>query len=81
MLTKADSHLTMHWIKEVEIAKPVDVILTSRSIVGRRDFPDYDLLDAMIASASKRLQSKCRRAACSEIRPIVARKADCLHDL
>ena len=43
----ADPHLTMHWIKEVEIAKSIDELMTSRSIVGRNDFPDYDMLDAM----------------------------------
>ena len=32
--------------------------MTSRSIVGRRDFPDYDMLDAMIASTSKKLFDK-----------------------
>ena len=50
-----DPHLTMHWIKEVEIAKSIDELMTSRSIVGRTDFPDNDMLDAMIASALKRL--------------------------
>ena len=53
-----DPHLTMHWIKEVEIAKSSDELLTSRSIVGRNEFPeftDYDMLCAMIASALKRL--------------------------
>ena len=54
----ADPHLTMHWIKEVEIAKSIDELLTSRSILGRNDFPDYDVLDAMIASAFKRLLNK-----------------------
>ena len=29
--------------------------MTSRSIVGRDDFPDFDMLDAMIASALKKL--------------------------
>ena len=48
----------MHWIKEVEIAKSIDELMTSRSIVGRNDFPDYDMLDAMIASALKRLLDK-----------------------
>ena len=48
-------HLTMHWIKEVEIAKSVDDLMTSRPITGRTDFPDYDMLDAMIASALKKL--------------------------
>ena len=32
--------------------------MTSRSIVGRNDFPDYDMLDAMISSALKRLLDK-----------------------
>ena len=50
----ADPHLTMHWIKEIKIAKPIDELMTSRTIVGRTDFPDYDVLDAMIASALKK---------------------------
>ena len=45
----------MHWIKEVEIAKSIDELVTSGSIVARNDFPDYDMLDAMIAFALKRL--------------------------
>ena len=45
----------MHWIKEVEIATSIDGIMTSQSITGRRDFPDYDMLVAMIASALKKL--------------------------
>ena len=39
-------HLTMHWIKEVEIAKSIDELMTSRSIIGRTDFLDFDMLDA-----------------------------------
>ena len=54
----ADPHLTMHWIKEVEIARSIDELMTSRSILGRNDFTDYDMLDAMIASALKRLLDK-----------------------
>ena len=54
----ADSHLSMHWNKAVEIAKSIDELMTSRSIVGRNDFPDNDMLDAMIASALKRLLDK-----------------------
>ena len=45
----------MHWIKEVEIAKinwRTCDIATDR---GRTDFPDFDMLDAMIASALKKL--------------------------
>ena len=35
---KADPQTTMHWIKEVEIAKSIYELMTSRSIVGRDDF-------------------------------------------
>ena len=48
----------MQWIKEAETAKPIDELLTSRSITGRTDSPDYDVLDAIIASALKRLLDK-----------------------
>ena len=51
-------HLTMHWIKVVEIAKSTDERMTSRSILERTDFPGYDMLDAMIASALKKLLDK-----------------------
>ena len=54
----ADSHITMHWIKEVEMAKSIDERVTSRSIVGRTNSPDFDVLDAMIASALKTLLDK-----------------------
>ena len=45
----------MLWIKEVEIAKSVDDLLTS-TIEGR-DFIDFETLDAKIASALKRIIS------------------------
>ena len=86
----ADPALTMHWIKEVEKAKSIDELVTSRSTLGRNDFPVFDMLDAMIASALKRLldkrirfrkKSKCRRAARSKIPPILTRETNCLHDL
>ena len=54
----ADPQVTMHWIKEVETARSLDELMTSRSIVGRTDFPDFDVLDVMIASALKRLLDK-----------------------
>ena len=56
--TTANPHLTMQWIKEVEIAKSIDELLTSRSIVERTDFPDYDMLCAMIVSALTKLFDK-----------------------
>ena len=54
-LSTADPQITKHWIKEVEIAKLIGELVTSRSIVMRTDFPDFDMLDAMIASALKKL--------------------------
>ena len=48
----------MHWMKEVEIAKSIADLMTSQSITGRPDFPDCDMLDAMIASALKRVRDK-----------------------
>ena len=53
-LRTADHQITMLWIKEVEIAKLPDEPLISRSIVVKY-FPDFDLLDAMIASALNKL--------------------------
>ena len=47
----ADLHLAMHWIKEVEVAYLIHEHMTSRSIMERTDFPGYDMLDAMIATA------------------------------
>ena len=55
----ADPQLSMHWIKEFEFSKSIDELLTSRSITRRTDFSDYDLLDAMIASALKKLLINC----------------------
>ena len=37
----------MRWTKEGEIAKSIHKLMTSRSIVGRNDFPDYDMFDAI----------------------------------
>ena len=51
-------------------------------------FPDFDVLDAMIASALQKLHAvkcsekgKCRRAASSDFRPNLTRKTNCVHDL
>ena len=47
--------ITVHWIKEVEIAKSKVDLMTSQSITGRRVFPDYEMLGAKITSALKKL--------------------------
>ena len=44
----------MQRIKEIEIAKSVDDLISTRSILGRPDFPDYDELDAMMAFAFRK---------------------------
>ena len=58
----------MHWTKEVEIAKSIDELMTSRPIVGH-DFSDFDMLDAMVGSTSKKLlntQIHFRKRVCVE---------------
>ena len=75
-LKTANPQITMQWITEVEKAKSIDELKTSQSILGRRDFPDYEMLDVIIVSSleklfsshGKFLKSKCRRAACSKVR-------------
>ena len=83
----ADPHLTMHWIKEVEIA---DELMTSRSIMERTDFLFYDMLDAMIASALLKLLNTHvhfrKRASVEEQRAqqydrISRGRQNCSHDL
>ena len=41
--------------KKLRKQKSIDGHVTSQSIAGRRDFPDYEVLDAMNASALNRL--------------------------
>ena len=50
----AEPQVTMLWIKEVEMAKSIDELMKSRSIVGRTYFPDFDMHDAMIALVLKK---------------------------
>ena len=45
----------MLWIKEVEIATSIDELVTSRSNTGQPNFLDFNMLDAMIVSALKKL--------------------------
>ena len=47
----------LQWIKEIEAAKSLDVLITSKSITGK-DFTDYEELDLMMASALKRCYDK-----------------------
>ena len=88
-LRTADPQITLHWIEEVEIAKSIDELMTSRWIVGH-DFPDFDVIDEMIASALKKLlktQIHLRRRVdveeqgAQKTRQIPTRKTNCVHDL
>ena len=56
----------VQWIKEVEMATSIDDLMTSQSIAGRRDFTDYEMLDAKVASTLKKiiecaLPKECQR--------------------
>ena len=44
----------MQWIKEVELVEPVDDLKSSRSIIGTLG-PDFELIDARIASALNKI--------------------------
>ena len=44
----------MSWIKEVEMAKSTDDLVTSQSIEGR-EFTDFEVLDAQMAYALKKM--------------------------
>ena len=48
--------VTMSRVKEMEIAKTVDDLVTSQSIEGRK-FTDFEVLDAKIASALRKIIS------------------------
>ena len=43
-LRTADPQITMLWNKEVEIAKSIDELVTTRSITGQHHFFDFDWL-------------------------------------
>ena len=47
----------LQWIMEIEAAKSLDDLITPKSITGK-DFPDYEELDLMMASALKRCYDK-----------------------
>ena len=50
-----EPQVTMLWIKEVERTKSMDELVTSRSITGQHHFTDFHMLDAIIASALKKV--------------------------
>ena len=46
--------LALQWIKDIEVAKSLDHLITPKSITGK-DFPDYEELDMMTAAALKKV--------------------------
>ena len=86
----ADPHLAMHWIKKGWDSKvnwrTCDIAIDC----GAKRFSPlrYAWCDDCVCTEKTSRQtcslpqkSKCRRSACSKIRPILTRKTNCLHDL
>ena len=73
------SMLTMSWIKEGKVAKSTDGLLKLQSIEGRSDFPDFEMLDAKIASALKKIISNPHLRRRVTVEPVFT--TDCLRDL
>ena len=78
----------MLWIKEVEMVESVDDLTSSRCIKGTPG-PDFELLDARIASALNKIIQKyplqekgqCGGNESSQRRPVPSRMTDRLLDL
>ena len=79
----------MLWIKEVEMVDSVDDLESSRSIQGHIHFPNFEMLDARIASALNKIiqnsffkkKGQSGGTEGSERRLVLSRKTDRLHDL
>ena len=83
-----DPQVTMLWLKEVAIARTYDELVASWSMTGNINFLDFEMLDAMIASALEKLINttsnfwkRVRRAASSKFWPILTRRTNFVHDL
>ena len=78
----------VQWIKEVEMVESVDDLKSSRSIKGTHG-PDFELLDAKIASALNKIIQNTRfkrKVSLKEMKAhkedrFLSRKTDCLPDL
>ena len=76
------------WIREVEMVDSLDDLKSSRSVCAQ-DFPNFEMLDAKIASALNKIiqNSQFKKKVCLEEqkahkrRPVSTRKTDRLHDL
>ena len=65
----------MLWIKEVELVESVDELRTSRSIKGTPG-PDFELLDARIASALNKIIQNTRFKKKVSLKEMKAHKED-----
>ena len=78
----------MLWVKEVEMVDSLDQLKSSRSVCGK-DFPNFEMLEAKIASALNKnhpdfpaQEEGLSRGTESPARgPASTRKTDRLHDL
>ena len=78
----------MLWIKEVDMVGSLDELKSSRSVSGK-NFPNFGMLDAKIASALNKIiqkfpiqeEGQSRGTASPERGPVSTRKTDRLHDL
>ena len=78
----------MLWIKELEMVESVDDLESSRSIIGCTHFPNFEMLDARIASALNKIiqnslfkkKGQSGGTESSERRSVPSRKTDRLHD-
>ena len=55
-VSASTSELTMPWTHEVDMSAHTDDLMTSQSITGE-SFPDFEMLDARIASALRKIIS------------------------
>ena len=77
----------MLWIREVQMVDSLDKLKSSRSVSGK-NFPNFEMLDAKIASAEQdhpefpiREEGQSRGTESPERGSVPARKTDRLHDL
>ena len=79
----------MLWTKEVEVVESVDDLKSSSSIQSHTHFPNFEMMDARIASALNRIiqnsNGKKKRSLeeqkAQKEELVLSRKTDRLHDL
>ena len=70
----------MSWIKEVGMVVSLEELKSSRSIAGK-NFPNFEKLDARIASALNKIIPNSHFKNSRERGPASTRKTACVHDL